>query len=430
MNFTTPIFIQKPTCTINYDSELLLLGSCFAENIGAKFEYFKFKTIINPFGIIFNAVSLENIIRRIVFKQYFTENDLFFHNDLWHSFEVHSQYSNTDKEQFLQILNKIIGETHNQLTTLSHCIITLGTSWVYRHNQSNTIVANCHKIPQKEFTKQLLSVDETAQSLKNTIDLLHSINPTIECVITISPERGPKATFDILDAQQKAVDALVKQGATHVTVDLPLIDDAFMIWSSLLADSSTPEHSFTAMLFGEYHVKHPIKALLGMAVKGKKSPHTLPLVVLTLLEQFPNLATGQRKHFVQLGHQLKKQLNDVLGDDGVLVMPVFPEVAPRHGAPIFKPFDFVDCAIVNAMELPATAVPMGLNAGGIPTGIQVVSNQNNDHLSLACALALEKATGGWVAPWHSWLADLPNSVFAPTPAKKASPRCRQTLGAE
>jgi hypothetical protein len=76
---------------------------------------------------------------------------------------------------------------------------------------------------------------------------------------------------------------------------------------------------------------------------------------------------------------------------------------------------------------------MGLNAGGIPTGIQVVANQNNDHLSLACALALEKAAGGWVAPWHSWLADLPNSVLTQTvatPAKKASPRRRQKLGAE
>ncbi len=252
-------------------------------------------------------------------------------------------------------------------------------------------------------------------------------------VMTIAPERGPKATFDILDAQQRAVDALVAQGATHIKVDLPLIDDAFMIWSSLLADSSTPEHSFTAMLFGEYHVKHPIKALLSMAVKGKKSPHTLPLLVLTLLEQFPNLATGQRKHFVQLGQQLKQQLNEILGDDGVLVMPVFPEVAPRHGAPIFKPFDFVDCAIVNAMELPATAVPMGLNAGGIPTGIQVVANQDCDHLSIACALALEQATGGWVPPWQSWLADLPNSVLTQTvatPAKKASPRRRQKLGAE
>lgn len=226
-------------------------------------------------------------------------------------------------------------------------------------------------------------------------------------VFTVSPERGPKSTFDILDAQQRAVDALVRQGAKHMTVDLPLLDQAFMIWSSLLADSSTPEHSFTAMLFGEYHIKHPVKALLGMALKGKKSPHTLPLVLLTLMEQFPNLATGQRKHFVELGHQLKQQLNELLGDDGVLVLPTFPEVAPRHGAPIFKPFDFVYCAIVNAMQLPSTAVPMGLNGGGIPTGIQVIANQNNDHLSMACALVLEQAAGGWTPPWNSWLAELP-----------------------
>ncbi len=229
-------------------------------------------------------------------------------------------------------------------------------------------------------------------------------------VITIAPERGPKATFDILDAQQRAVDALVNKGAQHVTIDLPLIDDAFMIWSSILSDSSTPEHSFTSMLFGEHHIKHPIRALAGMAFKGKKSPHTLPLLMLTLLEQFPNLASGQRQRFVDMGKQLKQQLNAILGDDGVLVMPTFPEVAPRHGAPIFKPFDFVDCAIVNAMELPSTAVPMGLNAGGIPTGIQVIANQNNDHLTIASALVLEKAVGGWVPPWQSWLAEMPEPI--------------------
>ncbi|PTQ87872.1 amidase [Agitococcus lubricus] len=229
-------------------------------------------------------------------------------------------------------------------------------------------------------------------------------------VITVSPERGPKVSPDILNAQQQAVDALVAQGARHLTVDLPLLDDAFMIWSSLLADSSTPEHSFTAMLFGEYHIKHPVKALMQMAIQGKQSPHTLPLLMLTLLEQFPNLAVGQRKHYVKLGLQLKQQLNELLADDGVLIMPTFPKVAPRHGHPLLKPFDFVDCAIVNAMELPSTAVPMGLNASGIPTGIQVVSNQHNDHLSLACALSLEKAVGGWVPPWQQWLADLPMNL--------------------
>jgi fatty acid amide hydrolase 2 len=98
------------------------------------------------------------------------------------------------------------------------------------------------------------------------------------------------------------------------------------------------------------------------------------------------------------------------------VMTIAPERGPKATFDILdaqqRAVDalVVDCAIVNAMELPATAVPMGLNAGGIPTGIQVVSNQNNDHLSIACALALEQATGGWIPPWRSWLADLPETI--------------------
>ena len=124
----------------------------------------------------------------------------------------------------------------------------------------------CRRAEDLELLVRILA-GENSPKLKSVKD----VDISKLRVITISPERGPKATFDILDAQQKAVDALVKQGATHVTVDLPLIDDAFMIWSSLLADSSSPEHSFTAMMFGEYHIKHPLKALATMAVKGKKS---------------------------------------------------------------------------------------------------------------------------------------------------------------
>ena len=80
MQFTTKIPIQKSSFPIDYDSKIMLLGSCFAENIGEKFECFKFQTIVNPFGIIFNAVSLEKLIRRCVEKRNFTENDIFYNN--------------------------------------------------------------------------------------------------------------------------------------------------------------------------------------------------------------------------------------------------------------------------------------------------------------------------------------------------------------
>ena len=92
--------VSKSNFPIDYDSKIMLLGSCFAENMGEKFEYFKFQATTNPFGIIFNPVSLAKLIERCVQKNYFTEHDIFFHNELWHCYEVHSELSNSDKDAF------------------------------------------------------------------------------------------------------------------------------------------------------------------------------------------------------------------------------------------------------------------------------------------------------------------------------------------
>ena len=173
----------------------MLLGSCFAENMGNKFDYFKFQATTNPFGIIFNAVSLEKLIRRAVENRMFTENDIFFHNDLWHCFEVHSELSNPDKDTFLESLNDLIRLTNQQLNDSTHIIITLGTSWVYRNIESNEIVANCHKVPQKQFTKELLSINQTEESLQSIISLIHSVNPNCNFIFTVSPVRHIKDGF-------------------------------------------------------------------------------------------------------------------------------------------------------------------------------------------------------------------------------------------
>ena len=195
MQFTTKIPVQKSSFPIDYDSKIILLGSCFAENMGEKFQYFKFQAITNPFGIIFNAVSLEKLIRRAVENRMFTENDIFFHNDLWHCFEVHSELSNPDKDAFLESLNDLIRLTNQQLNDSTHIIITLGTSWVYRNIESNEIVANCHKVPQKQFTKELLSINQTEESLQSIISLIHSVNPNCNFIFTVSPVRHIKDGF-------------------------------------------------------------------------------------------------------------------------------------------------------------------------------------------------------------------------------------------
>ena len=195
MQFTTKIPIKKSNFPIDYDSKIMLLGSCFAENMGKKFEYFKFQATTNPFGIIFNSVSIEKLMRRCVENRKFTDDDIFFHNDLWHCFEVHSELSNPNKEAFLKNLNSIAEMTHQQIGTLSHCIITLGTSWVYRNIESNEIVANCHKMPQKQFIKELLSIHKIEESLRNIISLIHSVNPNCKFIVTVSPVRHIKDGF-------------------------------------------------------------------------------------------------------------------------------------------------------------------------------------------------------------------------------------------
>ncbi len=195
MQFTTKIPVEKSDFPIDYDSKILLLGSCFAENIGKKFEYFKFQSTTNPFGIIFNVVSLEKLIRRAIENRKFTENDIFYHNELWHCYEVHSELSNSNKNTFLNSLNELINSTSQQLNDSTHIIITLGTSWVYRNLESNEIVANCHKVPQKNFTKELLSISQTEESLQNIVSLIHSVNPNCNFIFTVSPVRHIKDGF-------------------------------------------------------------------------------------------------------------------------------------------------------------------------------------------------------------------------------------------
>jgi hypothetical protein len=195
MKFQTTIPIKKSDFLINYSSKLVSLGSCFAENMGDKFDYFKFSTITNPFGIIFNPISLEKIIVRSIHKKYFTEKDVFFHNEAWHCFEVHSELSSPDKADFLATLNQLIDTTNGHLEKATHCLITLGTSWVYKHIESDVIVANCHKVPQKQFVKELLSVADIESSLKRIVSEIQAVNPNCKFIFTISPVRHSKDGF-------------------------------------------------------------------------------------------------------------------------------------------------------------------------------------------------------------------------------------------
>ncbi|MGB5820883.1 MAG: GSCFA domain-containing protein [Saonia sp.] len=195
MKLQTNIPFSKASFPIDYGSQLFLLGSCFSENIGKKLDYYKFPSLCNPFGILFHPKAIERIITDATEEKRYTEKDVFFQNERWHSFDAHSNLSDVSKDTLLEKLNDGLDAIHRQISKATHIIITLGTAWVYRHIRTGSVVTNCHKVPQKEFKKELLSIDEIVKSLENSIRSIYSVNKNAQFIFTVSPVRHLKDGF-------------------------------------------------------------------------------------------------------------------------------------------------------------------------------------------------------------------------------------------
>jgi hypothetical protein len=196
MKLQTNIALQKqPHNLIDYHSNILLLGSCFSENIGDKFNYFKFKSLQNPFGIFYHPKAIEKLVLNAINEKKYDETDVFYHNERWQCFEAHSDLSSISREELLLNLNDSIRTTKQQINESTHIIITLGTAWAYRFIESDEIVANCHKVPQKNFIKEIQAVKSIIGSLESIIDLVRSVNPKVTILFTVSPVRHLKDGF-------------------------------------------------------------------------------------------------------------------------------------------------------------------------------------------------------------------------------------------
>jgi hypothetical protein len=195
MKFTTLVPIPNSIHPLDYDSLILTLGSCFAVNMGERLNYFKFQNTTNPFGIIFNPVSIEKLIVRAVNQKQFTEEDIFFHNERFHCYEVHSDLSSVNRQELLHNLNTSLEFTYQKIKVASHILITYGTAWVYQEKNSGVVVANCHKMTQSHFDKHLLSVASIEAAIQNTVDAIRKVNPNCSFVFTLSPVRHIKDGF-------------------------------------------------------------------------------------------------------------------------------------------------------------------------------------------------------------------------------------------
>jgi len=252
----TNIHIQSSNHPFDYEDKLLLLGSCFSENIGGKLSYYKFQSVTNPFGILFNPVAIETVIEAAVLNKTFTETDVFELNDVWKSFVAHSDLNALSRLQTVINLQEAQQQLRDQLKEASHLFITLGTSWVYRHIKKDTIVANCHKVPQKKFSKELLSIDEVAQSLSKIITLVKAFNSNINITFTISPVRHLKDGF-IENTQSKshliaAVHQLIDGKSVHYFPAYEIVMDELRDYRFYAKDMLHPSEQAIDYVWGKF----------------------------------------------------------------------------------------------------------------------------------------------------------------------------------
>lgn len=187
--FQTPVLISPSTFDISYESSVLTLGSCFAENIGKKMKQVYFETEINPFGVLYNPVSIKNSIELLLKNKQFTQNDLFENKDLWQSFTCSSLFSNVSAEKCLMKMNINLKNASEFLQKTDVLLITFGTGWVFEEKKSGSVVSNCHKLPASYFNRRRLSVDEIVADYTNLIGGINTQFPAIQLVFSVSPIR-------------------------------------------------------------------------------------------------------------------------------------------------------------------------------------------------------------------------------------------------
>lgn len=171
------------------------MGSCFAGHMGGKLSYYRFRNTLNPFGTLFHPRAISILLKRALEGRHFTREDCFYHMERWHSHEVHSDLSHPDPEELVRTLNRELETTRDLLKNISHLVITLGTAWGYVRKETGMWVANCHKVPQKEFDKVLSSPEETRRDLGNTLERIYDVNPEVSVILTVSPVRHIRDGF-------------------------------------------------------------------------------------------------------------------------------------------------------------------------------------------------------------------------------------------
>ena len=190
MEFRTVINTKEMNVKrLMHDSRVMMLGSCFSDNMGQRLARGLVDVMVNPFGTTYNPFSIASCVRRLVDAKELAAEDLFQSNGLWHSFLFHSKFSGADLQSTLDAMNASIIAGHGHLSRCSHVFVTLGTAYTYSLADGGMVVNNCHKLPASTFSRRLRRVDEACRVLDEAVESLHGFNDKATVVLTVSPIR-------------------------------------------------------------------------------------------------------------------------------------------------------------------------------------------------------------------------------------------------
>ena len=195
MKLQTPVADEPCKVGISYEDKIMMLGSCFTDNIGKQLVDYGFDVCVNPFGTLYNPVSILRSVERLISGTPFTAEDcvqIGAGDTRWCSFSHHTSFARASREGFLEHANMALKAAHEHFLSCTKVIITLGTSWCFRHKESYAIVSNCLKHPASEFFRERLSAAEVTEALRRIVELCCESSAGVcpkQFIFTVSPIR-------------------------------------------------------------------------------------------------------------------------------------------------------------------------------------------------------------------------------------------------
>ena len=187
MDFQTKVELPAGLPPVSHAERILLMGSCFAENMGRLLAENKFRVDMNPFGILYNPLSVSTALVEILKGKVYQEKDLFLYKECWHSPMHHGLFSASSPEEVLEKINTRLSQAHRSVHELDWLMLTFGTAYVYEQKETRQVVSNCHKLPESCFNRRILSVDEIVNEYTSLITSMVARNSHLKVLFTGQP---------------------------------------------------------------------------------------------------------------------------------------------------------------------------------------------------------------------------------------------------